>query len=513
MPFQWKYLIPRFRRAEERDMQEEMEALAGIAGRRELGNLTLAAENARAVWGWTWLESTLADIRYAIRTLRRQPSFTAVAVISLALGIGANAAIFSLMDALLWRDLPVREPEQLATFNGNSQSYLAYKRYAEHAGPVMEGVIAVFPWTRRLDTGGGPSPGAVQWVTGNFFEILGVPAESGRAITPQDDQRSSPAAVAVISHRYWQNAYGGQPVLGATIRVEKAPFTIVGVAPPEFFGVMVGSVPDVWLPLSTLASVVPGPNWLDQPSTNFLTIMGRLRPGVTLPQASAALTPVAIQIDIERNGPPASESQRRELMNSKLNLESAAKGLSFIGDRFSKPLRVVFCMVATGLLLACVNVMSLEFARVDERRKELTVRTAIGAGRWRIGRQLLTESLLVALMSGLAGIVIRKPIVESLLRFLGPSNHPPRVSLGLDSAVLWFVLGISVAAALISGVLPAMRATAGAVLTGLQQGSRAATGCLVERSRRYSWVCRWFWWRARACLRTASINCISSMRA
>ena len=176
MPSRWKYLIPGFRRAEEREMQEEIEALAAIAGRRELGNLTLATENARAVWGWTWLEGILADVRYAIRTLARQRNFTAVAVVSLALGIGANAAIFSLMDALLWRNLPVRDPEQLVTFGGNSRSYFTYTRFAEHAGPVMDGVIAVFPWTRRVDTGGGSQPGVIEFVSGNFFGVLGVQA-------------------------------------------------------------------------------------------------------------------------------------------------------------------------------------------------------------------------------------------------------------------------------------------------------------------------------------------------
>lgn len=464
-------------------MQEELRALTEIAGKRELGNLTLAAENARTVWGWTWLEGLLADIRYAIRSLRRQPGFTVVAVVSLALGIGANAAIFSLMDGLLWRDLPVRDPERLVTFVNSSRSYFGYARFAENAGNVLESVVAVSDnIARRIDTGGGPEPGQIQLVSGSFFETLGVPTGIGRSITPEDDRRSDPAAVAVLSHAYWQKAYGGGPIVGRTIRVEKAPFTIIGVAPAEFFGVNVGQVPDLWLPVTTVANLFPGPSWLDGKNNNFLTIIGRLAPGIGVQQAATALTPVSIQIDIERNGPPANEKDRRRLFESKLELESAGKGISFLRDRFSKPLRVVFWMVAMGLLLACVNVMTLDFARADERRKELTVRLAIGAGRWRILRQLLTESMVVALASGLIGVALRKPLAEALVRLIAVSgNQPASLPLPPHAGILWFVAAVSVAAALVSGVLPAMRATRGDPSPGLQQGSRAVTAAPFRR--------------------------------
>ncbi|HEV3199591.1 MAG TPA: ABC transporter permease [Bryobacteraceae bacterium] len=483
MSRKWRYLIPHFRLTEEREMQEELAALTEIAGRRELGNLTVAAENARAVWGWAWLESVLADIRYAIRTLRRQPSFTFVAVVSLALGIGANAAIFSLMDALLWRDLPVRDPESLVKFGRSSRSYLAYTRFAEHADSVMDSVIASSgAITRHLDNGAGPERGQVEFASGNLFESLGVRADIGRAIIPDDDRRANPALVAVLGYDYWRKAYGGRPVLGQSIRIEKTPFTIVGVAPPEFFGISVDDPPDVWLPVSTVGYVFPGLSWLDGKNNNFLMIVGRLRPGISPQQASAVLTPVSIQIDIERNGPPVNEKDRRKLFESKLKLESAAKGNSFLRNRFSKPLRVVFWMVAIGLLLACVNVMSLESARADERRRELTVRLAIGAGRWRIARQLLTESMVVALASGLIGVAMRKPLAEALVASIaGGGGQAARLNLELHSGVLLFIAGVSVAAALVSGVLPAMRATRGDVLPGLQHGSRAATAAPLRR--------------------------------
>lgn len=324
---------------------------------------------------------------------------------------------------------------------------------------------------RRLDIGGG----AVQLVSGNFFETLGVQTEIGRPIAAADDLRSNPASVAVLSHAYWQKAYGGGPVLGRTIRVERTPFTIIGVTPAEFFGVNVGEVPDVWLPVSTVTSIFPGSSWLDGKNHNFLTILGRLQAGSSMRQASAALTPVSIQIDLERNGPPRNDQDRRRLFESRLVLESAGNGISFLRDRFSKPLRVVFWMVAIGLLLACVNVMSLEFARADERRKELTVRLAIGAGRWRIARQLLTEAAVLATASGLIGLWLRKPLAEALVRMiLVWGDQPARLSLEPHSAILFFVLGVSVAAALASGVVPAMRAIRGAMQPGLQQESRSA---------------------------------------
>ena len=478
MPRKWRYLIPHLRRKAEREMQEEFRALQEIAGKRDLGNLTLAAENARAVWGWPRLEGVWADVRYAIRVLRRKPSFATAAVVSLALGIGANAAIFSLMDALLWRELPVRGPERLVTFVNSSRSYFGYSRFAGNRGGSMENIAACSgSLVRRLDTGRGPERGQVELVTGNFFEMLGIQTDAGRPITPEDDRRGNPAPVAVLSHSYWQKAYGGAAVLGRTIRVEKAPFTIIGVAPAEFFGVTVGEVPDVWLPVSTANSVFPGPSWLDGKNNNFLTIVGRLQPGISMQQASAELTPVSIQIDLERNGPPRSEKDRRSLFESKLILESAGKGISFLRDRFSEPLRVVFWMVGIGLLLACVNVMSLEFARADERRKELTVRLAIGASRGRIARQLLTESVILAAASGLIGVLLRQPLAAALVRLiLVWDDQPARLSLETHSAILLFVAAVSVAAALVSGVMPALRAARGAVQPGLQQGPRPAGG-------------------------------------
>ncbi len=481
-----QYLSPAYRRAAEREMQEEMDSLAEIAGRNELGNLTLAKEGARAAWGWSWLDGILGDVKYAVRTLARQGSFTAVAVVSLALGIGANAAIFSLMDALLWRDLPVRDPQALVRFANGSRSYFGYTRFAEGSGEVMEGVFASSGIQQRLDAGGGERRGNVHLVTGNYFQILGVPAALGRTLTPDDDRRASPTQVAVISNDYWQRAFGGEPdVVGRTLHIDKAAFTIIGVAPAEFFGVSVGEVPDVWIPVTTLPRIMAGANWLDGKNNNFLDIVGRLKPGVSTARAAEALSLLRIQIDIERNGPPADDAGRKKVFARKLELTPAAQGISGMRDRFSKPLRVIFWMVAAGLLLACVNVMSLEFARADERRRELTVRLAIGASRFRIARQLLGESLLIAAASGALGLAMFQPVAHGLTGLMTMwGGQPLRLVMPVNHSILLFVTAVSVAAALVSGVAPAMRATRGDVLPGLQQGTRGTTATPVRRTLR-----------------------------
>ena len=462
-----KYLLPSYRRSEEREMQEELQSLAAIAGPRELGNLTLAAENARGVWGWVWLEGIAADVRYALRVLARRPSFTAVAVVSLALAIGANAAIFSLMDALLWRDLPVREPERLVLLDRYSLSYLAYSRFAQNGGSVMEGVFAWYSdASRRLDLGGGAQRGTVALVSGEYFPTLGLRTQLGRGILPEDDLRGRPAQVALLSHAYWQRAFGGdRGVVGRPIWVERARYTVIGVAPPEFFGVEVGNVPDVWVPLSTFGSVFSGPNYLDHPNNNFLYVAGRLKPGVAMPQAEAALAPVLI-----------------ELYQSKVTLTPLSKGLSWLRRRFSKPLRVVFLMVAVGLLLACVNVMGLQFARAGERQKELAVRMAIGASRWRIMRQLVTESAMIAASSGALGLALYRPAAHALASLIGiGGGQTARLILPLDATMLWFVAGVSMAAALVSGVLPSWRATRLNPAVGLPQVSRGMTATPQRR--------------------------------
>jgi putative ABC transport system permease protein len=444
-----KYLLPGRRAAEEREMRAEFEALQEFAEPRELGNLTLAAENARAVWGWTWLESVLADVRYAFRVLARQPSFTVVAVVSLALGIGANAAIYSLIDRVLWRQLPVADPDSLVTTEA-SYSMAKFERFRDLSGEVFAGAAATSgPVDRDIDN----QPGRVEMVTGNYFALLGVQPYTGRVLAPADER------VAVLSYRYWQTAYGGAPVIGQMVRVTKLPFTIVGIAPREFFGVSIGNAPDVWIPMTDQPAVMPGRDWIHDSHSFFASMVARLRPGVTRERASAALTPVAVQTELERIPADAPQFVRDRLRRYTLELKPLATGLSSLRNRFSKPLRALFAMVAIGLLLACVNVMSLQFARAGERRRELGVRLAIGAGRGRVVRQLLTESAVVALAGAALGLAICSPAAAALASLISVSGQPVRLDLAIDWRVAGFVLAIATAAAFLCGLAPALRGT------------------------------------------------------
>ena len=250
-------------RSAEAEMQEELLSLAALAGPRELGNLTHAAEAARAEWRFVWLDNLWGDLRYALRVLARQPSFTAVAVLSLGLGIGANAAIFTLVDRVLWRQLPVREPERLVIIEG-SGSYFAWQQFNAKGKDAFEGVLATTGVEERIiGTGVEGRTGGVELVTGNYFPILGTPPLIGRTILPDDDDRGQPQAVVVLGYSYWQREFGGDPsVLGRQIRISKVPFTIVGVARPEFFGITLGAAADMWVPLSTLSHLFAGRAWL-----------------------------------------------------------------------------------------------------------------------------------------------------------------------------------------------------------------------------------------------------------
>jgi predicted permease len=470
-----RWLLPSYRRAQEGEMEAELRSLAEIAAADEasLGNLTLAQESARAVWGWTWLASIAADVRYAVRVLRKERSFTAVAVLSLALGIGANAAIFSIVDALLLQSLPVRDPQSLVEFEMSSNSYFTYMRFAENSERIFTGMLARYSDRRDIDTGGGPVRANVEMVTGSYFPVLGVQALYGRTISPDDDNRGHPSPVAVVSYGFWRRQCGGDPsAIGRSIHIQRAAFTVIGVAPPEFFGFVVGSAPDVWAPLSTFSSIYPGRNWLDDRNYNFLVFLGRLRPGVTAAQASAALTPILVQAQFQRVG-NVPEWIRADIRKSRVQVVAAAKGVSWLRYYLSEPLHIVFGMVALVLLLASVNLMNLQAARVSERRKELAVRLAIGASRLRVARQVFTESLLLALAGGALGLFVCRPLAETLLA-MASSGDPVSLHLSFNSELLGFIAAISVVAAILFGVAPAWRSTRGEILPAIRQGYGAA---------------------------------------
>ena len=474
----WKFL-----RNGEAEMQEELRSLQEMADGPELGNLTYAAEEARAMWRWTWLDNLWRDMRYAVRVLSRQRGFTAVTVLSLGLGIGANAAIYSLIDRVLWRQLPVREPERLFGIE-YAGSYFAFQQYVEKSREMFEGVLATSGTEeRQINTGGEDQRGRVELVSGNYFQLLGTLPAIGRTIAPEDDIRGQSEAVAVLSYRYWQQAFGGDPaILGRQVRVSKVPFTVIGIAQPEFFGISVGRAADMWLPLTKLHEVFPGRKWLDNRGTSFMDVVARLRPGISPERAATALTPLARSIEIERSGRDLPDWIRKKIEASQLRLIPASQGLSALRARFSKPLQVLFALVGIVLLLACVNVMGLQFARTDERRRELNVRLALGAGRGRVVRQLLTESLVVALAGGLLGLVLYRPAAAAVVSLVTMYGEPIQLPVQLDSGLLLFVLGLALAAAMVCGMVPALRATRPQPAAGLQQNTRSATAGPMRRA-------------------------------
>jgi len=397
--------------------------------------------------------------------------------LSLALGIGANAAIYSLIDRVLWRQLPVAEPERLVTTK-SEYSMATYVGFRDHSREALAGVAAT---SGSIDRDLDDRSGRVEMVSGNYFPLLGVAAEAGRMLTPDDDRRGGAERAVVLSYRFWQSAYGGAPVVGRTVRVGKLPFTVVGVAPREFFGVAIGEAPDAWIPLATQPDAMPGSNWIDDPHTFFARVVARLAPGVTRERAEAILTPVAIRLEMERLPADAPDFIRKNVLAQKLELKPLASGLSSLRERFSKPLHVLFAMVAMGLLLASLNVMSLQFARADERRRELSVRLAIGAGRGRIVRQLLTESALVALAGGALGLALCSPAASAVAGLISTRGEAVRLDVSTDWRVLGFVLAIATGAALISGLIPALRASSRAIAGNLQQGARGVTAAPARR--------------------------------
>ncbi len=457
-------------------------AEARLRAHREFGNLGLIAENSRSVWGWTWLERLVQDLRYALRMLARTPGFTAVAILSLALGIGANTAIFGLLDLILFRMLPVERPEELKIVNirwrpdrkpDAALTHPCYRtlRVGNHTFRDLA-AYGSFTWRDRSAAGDGTWRSA-QIVSGNFFDVVGVGAAVGRTLTLADDVvegTGRPDAIpAVLSYSYWRRSFHRDPgVLGRAINVNGAWVTIVGVAAPEFFGMTVGNSPDVFVPLLAQPSLMPAGNLLhDTPngSTTWLTAVGRLKPGVPEDQARADLAVAAARYGITRVSP----AERNKPLPLSIEFEPGSRGLSRLRDRFSEPLRIVMALVGVVLLIACANLANLLLARTAARRKEISVRLAIGASRGRIVRQLLTESLLLAILGGAVGLAFAIWSSGLLVQMLPRTQVPIALSLTPDARLLAFTLALSTLTALLFGIAPALRETRVEAADGLRQ--------------------------------------------
>lgn len=492
-------------RVEQGETLEEAEA----AARREFGNIGLVKEVTREMWGWVWLEQLIQDLKYGQRSLRRWPSFTMISIITLALGIGANTAIFSVVDAVLLKKLPVREPDRLVLFksvggekfeirghNGNisrdaagrtvmsSFPFQTYVRFREQQSALSD-VFAFGTLALNVNAGGQADAASGQAVSGNYYAGLGVPALIGRTLDDADDRASAPP-VAIITYRYWQHRFSGDPsIVGKQINLNNVAFTVIGVTPQGFDGAMnVGSSPDISIPIAWEPQVLAKRSRMKN-NIWWLRLMGRLKPGVTIEQAQAQLAGVFQQSILEQRTAETSTAQAKENKTLKpldpndlpqLAAFSGSQGETNIRQNYQFPLYILLGVVGLVLLLACANVANLLLARAAMRKREFAVRLALGAGRWRLIRQLLTESLLLSTLGGACGLLFAFWFKDGLLAVSDwggatMSALEPR----LDMRVLGFTMALSWLTGILFGLAPALRATRIDLARGIKENSRSSS--------------------------------------
>ncbi len=443
------------------------------------------------------IENLGRDLRYAVRMLRKSPVFASVAVLSLALGIGANTAIFSLIDTLLLRPLPVPQPGRLVQIGlerGFPHPLFAFTRPLFEQTRANSSVFSgVFTWSDlRFQTRSGPEMIHVNGVlaSGEYFGTLGVPAKIGRTFTAAEDvpNGGKDGPVAVISDQFWLNRFQRNPAaIGRTITLDGVGFTVIGVMPGDFFGADVSSRPDLWVPLA-LAPRVADPVCFNSHSCWWLFVMARLSPGVSLEKARAQLRVVSQQIMVNAAPPDWDRTDQQRFKRYQLIATPAPNGWSFLRLRFTNPLAILMTLVGIVLLIACSNLANLLFARSSARQREIAVRLAMGAGRSRIIRQLLTESVLLASLGGIAGLAFASAFTRVLISILtaSASDGGPGQDIRFDLQPDWRILLFTFLAALFSGLLfglaPAVRATRIGIIGSLKerahtvQGDRARLG-------------------------------------
>ena len=460
------------------------------------------------------MTTLLQDIRYALRMLVKSPGFAAVAVLTLALGIGANTAIFSVLDSVLLRSLPVSHPEELALLTdpdshasefggeGGERSLLAYSefQYLHDHNEVFSKLFAADSQLSDVDiaignssSGGGTQKetARVRLVSGEYFETLGLQPAAGRFFTPEVDRVRGGAPIAVISYAFWKSRFALDPsALGKSIRIHNGSFEIVGVTTPSFFGETVGEAPDLWIPITMQDVIYPGPDLLS-PSPQgllnqhiWLQVMGRLKPGISVTQAGVGINIVFKRLIESLMGPGVTDKERQGFLDQRLKVQSAERGASTLHEAFGEPLKFLMALVALVLLIACANVANLLLARGAARQREFVMRLAIGADRFRLVRQLLTESLLLAVVGAGVGILFAFWADSLLLRMVGGvANGPESIQLRLqpDVRVLSFSLLVIVLTAILFGLFPALHATRLDLSSQMKSSGSSGAGASSKR--------------------------------
>jgi predicted permease len=489
-------------------LEEEEQRHAGVppgeasyAARRAFGNVTLVKEVTREMWGWASLERLGQDLRYAFRMMKTSPGFTLVAVLSLALGIGGNTAIFSLMNAVMLRSLPVQEPERLVLFGAGhwggitdglpnrSWQLFSYPFYrqVQRENHVFSGVTAMMSLendTRAVVEGARASePVSTRLVSGTYFSVLGVNAIAGRTFSDAEDQTPGADPVAAMSYSWWQRRFGRDPaVVGKTLTIGSTVYKIIGVAAPEFFGTSVGESPDLWIPLAMNTQLPPawGGDKLHTDSTfQCLYILARLKPGASVTQASAQVNLLFKQNLHAWVGANPSAKELSDIEHALIELTPGGCGLSPIRNEFSTSLRILMAAVGVVLLIACANIANLLLARAANRQREIAVRLSIGASRIRLIRQMLTESILLSVLGGAAGVAFAGWASAFLVWMVSTGDEALPLHVAPDARVLAFTTLLTVATGVLFGLAPALRATRVELSSSLKEGR----GSISTRSR------------------------------
>ncbi len=444
------------------------------------------------------MNAIFRELTYSFRGLRKNPAFTVVVVLTLGLGIGANAAIFSLLDQVLVRSLPVQDPDRLVLFDGPGAfqgrtmnamtfSYPMYKDLRDR-NEVLTGLLARMPMSMTVAWKGQAERVSGELVSGNYFEVLGVRPSLGRLFNQADDRTPGAHPIAVLSHGFWQRRFGGDPsILNQTIIVNGQPLTIVGVSAPGFAGLQVGTSADVLVPVMMKPQMTPTWNDLDNRRSRWVNVMGRLAPGMRRELAATQLNVVYRQANEEELAAisNASESFRKRFLEKRLEVLEGGRGLSDLRAQFSTALIVLMCMVGVVLLIACANVANLLLARTTTRQKEISLRLALGAGRTRIVRQQFVDSLVLAVAGAAMGLVLATWTGTLLLSAMPGSETARSLSASPDVRVVGFTLTLAVLTALIFGIAPALQATRPAAAAALkEEGGALAGGGRQARLRR-----------------------------